>query len=302
MNRAVNATKEAMNVLGKNGKSVSRQEIIEYIKTMHPDIAERSILPADYCINTVTAKGVSGEKFLFSVSSGNYKLYGDGNNTNIWKIGSYPFELDELKEKTGLNKRDYDMISKENRFVAIGWAHLGDLSDVQTEQDVKIKGPALRSNTRDGIVSFCKKIKEGDIVLHYGTYFKILNVGRVIKHNGKRPYYFVSESDDKTSLNGMAPNRIEVIWLFEGKSFKADFSKWQDTVHKVKKEDLSLIDDGELKDYLLRILNKEIDNETNEKSILPLKKQIILYGPPGTGKTYNSRKRAVDIIEMGING
>jgi 5-methylcytosine-specific restriction protein B len=48
-------------------------------------------------------------------------------------------------------------------------------------------------------------------------------------------------------------------------------------------------------------VNKTAIRNSNNCSILNLKKQIILYGPPGTGKTYQTKQSALEIILMGVD-
>jgi hypothetical protein len=74
MNRAHNAIHEAVKHLGKDGRVVTSKEIIKYIHANHPDVADGSILPADCCDNTITAKKVPGKKFLHSVGRGQFVL------------------------------------------------------------------------------------------------------------------------------------------------------------------------------------------------------------------------------------
>lgn len=215
---------------------------------------------------------------------------------NIWKIATKPFDEDELYKKTRLSVNDYKLISKENNFVAIGWRKLGDLSRIDTEDELaKIaqkKGYSLWRNKIKEIFYFGKNIQRGDIILHYDGNFTILNVGKVIK-----TYEFYSQDDDKTKLKGFAPHRIEVEWLFEGRSFNADFHSWQDTVHQVQRDDLKLVRDNELRLFLEKEMSEDLSPEKADNNINFSPKNIILYGPPGTGKTYQTKERSISIIE-----
>ena len=53
---------------------------------------------------------------------------------------------------------------------------------------------------------------------------------------------------------------------------------------------------GEFQISVDRIRSRQDNGHNGKNHLFNSKKQIIFYGPPGTGKTYNSRKRAVDIV------
>ena len=76
MIKAHEAMREAMNQLGKNGEVVTSKQIFDYIKRHYPKMGDKktSIMPADCCINTKTAKNVKSEKFLSSVARGKFVL------------------------------------------------------------------------------------------------------------------------------------------------------------------------------------------------------------------------------------
>ena len=174
----------------------------------------------------------------------------------IWKIGTQPFDPIEFRNKMGLTENDYKEISKKNNFVAIGWKKLGDLRSVTNENELtriaaKV-GYELRKDKISEIFTFSNILKVGDIILHYEGNFSIFNVGRVTK-----PYYFISSNEDNTPLKGFAPHRISVQWLFEGKRFQADFSKWQTTLHEVSSQDLILIKDDLLNNFLRKELSQK---------------------------------------------
>ncbi|HJX49921.1 MAG TPA: hypothetical protein VJ438_00500, partial [Candidatus Nanoarchaeia archaeon] len=177
-------------------------------------------------------------------------------------------------------------------FVGIGWEKLGDLSLLADEEKIYDK---LKKEYSDETMRATREIykfyniQERDIVLHYGN-STILNVGEVTE-----PYHYFSADNDPTELKGLVAHRIKVNWLFNGRSFEADFGKWRNTLHEVTFNDVDLIKDAELKKFLKDKLNIGAAKSSLTES-LNKSKNVILYGPPGTGKTFKTKEKAVNII------
>lgn len=218
----------------------------------------------------------------------------------VWKIGCKPFDLKEFEKETGMNIYDYLKYSDEHNFVAIGWKRLGNLKNYNNFNEIvaKMKVDGGKYNkTSEQIFDFANNIKEGHIILHYEHNFKIHNVGKVVPWEDGSIYKYVIDNN----LKGFARHRIKIIQLFDGRSFKADFSKWQDTIHEFKEEDLNLIQDKELRDFLYKeLLNKDKADSSDDnkagKNNFQNCRNLIFYGPPGTGKTFKTKARAVGII------
>ncbi len=171
----------------------------------------------------------------------------------IWKIGAWPglWERNTAKNK----KRFIEEYALPKGFVAIGYGWIPNIKQKElSEEEIKKKlreekKGKIERRTKE-ILKFANEIKEDDVILLYKN-FKEVYVGIVIK-----PYYFIeSKSEDNfivgTGNENIAPHRIGVEWQFNKKPFSVDFSKWQDTVHQVKEEDLINIEDKEIKNYLL---------------------------------------------------
>lgn len=173
---------------------------------------------------------------------------------NIWKIGSWPglWDNNTLKNK----ERYIKEYALPKNFVAIGSGYIPNIEKLSEDELIRILDRNNKLKKKQQILDFAKEIKKGDVILLYNHY-KVC-VGVV-----KNPYYHVKKGSEKdfikdTDDENIAPHRIDVDWQFEGVSFDADFSKWQDTVHQVFEEDLSKIADKKLKIFLRKKLLKTL--------------------------------------------
>lgn len=165
---------------------------------------------------------------------------------NVWKIGAwpkYPGRSRSLKNKNEfINK-----YALQKNFVAIGYEDCE--AEGRTEEEIKdiCKNDCDYGNywgrCSKEFIDFTKNIKYHDIILLY-------NYGRV--------YTGIAQKRDDGKIHyetrGKPKHRINVKWLYDKKPKKADFSKWQDVVHQLQREDLDKIKDGELKKYLSKNL------------------------------------------------
>jgi 5-methylcytosine-specific restriction enzyme B len=186
-------------------------------------------------------------------------------------------------------------------YVAIGWRHLGDLSDIDptAESKKRLQERMKKTYNEQGgwaneIFNFVARMEEGDIVLAMEK-STVLGVGRVLGG------YTYDASD------ALAPNQRPVEWLTA--------EKWQ-------------LDPDENKGRIVREIRDFASQVATERhlfgaaapitvvpdpvrkagpaprlegipgriqAILERKKQVILYGPPGTGKTYWARHTALEL-------
>ncbi len=183
-------------------------------------------------------------------------------------------------------------------FVAIGWANLGDLSDIQLNQESKTRLQQLmkarygdKGSWANEIFNFCH-LQEGDIVLAFEK-ATVLGIGRV---DGGYVY-----APDPPEM----PHRHVTEWL--------DVGQWELPVLEAKDRTVrELKQPANLVEIERRLLGAPaiVTPPGPEKpptvlrlsgipgrvqAILERKKQVILYGPPGTGKTYWSRIAALDL-------
>lgn len=177
----------------------------------------------------------------------------------IWKIGAWP----------GL--RVYGNVQRDKRmfiedyalpygFVAIGFGWVSNLRTMPMDLIIKElmahpKTTKSLSYYSSQLKSFRNKIKQGDIVLLYNR--RKVYVGRVNKE-----YYYVERGMKEDVIQhaqgyNYAPHRIGVDWLFKQRTFSADFSHWQDTIHEVTEDSLlGRMIDNELKNFILQKLSE----------------------------------------------
>jgi len=168
---------------------------------------------------------------------------------NIWKIGAWPGLWDNNTLKTKERYiRDYAL---PRCFVAIGYGwipNIQKLSEEKIKKKLENEGCGLIQRRTKEILNFAKVIDRRDVILLYNHY-KVY-VGIVINS-----YYHVEKGSEKDFIedsegDNIAPHRIDVEWQYNKKTFDANFSKWQDTVHQFKEQDLVKINDEKLKRYL----------------------------------------------------
>lgn len=204
----------------------------------------------------------------------------DGRPTRYWRIGT----------SDGTQSRSHWEEMKQDSCIAIGWADLGDLSDIEHNQEGKETLRALMYEKhypnslptagKKGyeVLRFAKVIGEGDTVLACDG-STVIGIGKVTG-----PYYFKSGAD--------FPHRRPVEWL--------SFKEWpmkqteglRTTVYEFKYDENLLEAERTLlnADSVSKVTTDKPANLTGYPakigSILERKGQVILYGPPGTGKTY----------------
>jgi hypothetical protein len=197
---------------------------------------------------------------------------------DIWKIGTAP----GLGTESTTDKIYYLSYATGERnevlesFAAIGYGfidqHIRDLYAGLEEAERIIRG-ALNQAEKGKIGKrmaeihdFACNIKKGSIIVHYFTQGQAY-IGEV-----KGPYYFVEHDDRRDYFKNYfrepnpevnrAPHRINVDWLrSENKSailFDGVGFNWNDTVHRIRKEDLDRVDNKEVKEYLERKINDDL--------------------------------------------
>jgi len=160
---------------------------------------------------------------------------------NVWKIGAWPgFPGIKLSLE---NKNEFiNKYALPKNFVAIGYEDCK--AENKTEEEIK----EICKNDCDNVnwgrcskefINFTKDIKYGDIILLYN--YGQVYAGIAQKRDDGKVYYETKE---------IPKHRIDVKWLYKKKSKRADFGKWQDTVHQLEREDIVKIKDEELKEFL----------------------------------------------------
>lgn len=235
----------------------------------------------------------------------------DGNpNFSNWpyvKIGAFIWdffdgETEKRKRKDykqywlyapGENAYLWDEFYK-NGIMAIGWDEIGDISKYKSRVEIKkalvdaYGGTGSKKNDVSANDDFLNKINIGDVII-------------TKKGRGELLGYGVITSDYKFDENRENYQKIrQVDWKLRG-SWNVDFSLVLKTLTDITKYISDEPDYGMYYERLMGIMEADTSSiENKEKSKThtvhyPL--NTIFYGPPGTGKTYNTIKRAAEIVE-----
>jgi 5-methylcytosine-specific restriction protein B len=236
----------------------------------------------------------------------------NGLPAKYWRIGT--------KLGEGGNAQDIWPDMKTGGYAAIGWAELGDLSNVLSGHDVKenICAMLLReyhyesnvaSRKAGEIRNFAKDMGENDVILAADGE-TILGIGLV-----KGPYRFDSSNPED------APHRRQVEWHTNPKWKLPVTEGFRTTVWKLLRDDRNLVEVERhlLESSLTTTALPTTPSPTQEKvmrkivrlegvipgklqAILERKGQAILYGPPGTGKTHWGKLTSLDLAAIGAFG
>ena len=200
---------------------------------------------------------------------------------------------------------------RESACVAIGWARLGDLSELEHDKNSKAKiekslkanynlNANVASRKATEILRFATVMKEGEPVLA-ASGNQILGIGRIVG-----PYRYEPLSNEK------APHQRDVDW-FSTEVFNLPHSEGlQTTVYMLERSPDNLID---IERRLLDTPSSTVQPRTRPgravrldgdsgriQSALVRKGQVIVYGPPGTGKTYWARRTGLDLASLAAFG
>ena len=220
---------------------------------------------------------------------------------------SQPYRYWRIGTKLGETDSRWEMM-RDTNCVAIGWAGLGDLSQITYDRESKErirdaltthypKDPRIIGRKTQEIFNFVAVIGEDDLVLPSDG-GRVLGIGRVTGD-----YFFEPTSD--------APHRRPVEWLSLEEWSLPTPEGLRTTVIEIRKHIENQI---EIERKILEA--PSIDSEPPDggpvgpaplrpvrldgvpgriQAVLERKRQVILYGPPGTGKTYWAEKTARDL-------
>ena len=175
---------------------------------------------------------------------------------------------------------------RDGDFAAIGWANLGDLSDVVGDKGgIKERLRSLMKANYNApgrwtseVFDFVAGMSTGDLVLAVEV-SKVLGVGEV-----QGLYHF----DDSLS----APHRRPVRWLSS--------AEWQLSQEEGKDSAVREIKDYENQVAAERMVLYEPSKVNGGADAVRKPLNTVLYGPPGTGKTYSVQRRALEIVDPGF--
>ena len=203
----------------------------------------------------------------------------------------------------------WDLYSN-NGLMGIGWGAIGDLTNYNSKNDMKkamkelIDPKYTYTNAAHATWQFVNEMKPGDIIFVKNGLHKIVGRG-VVESN----YFF-----DETVGDGFK-NLRKVRWTHIGEwehpgqaaiKTLTDITRWPDYVNKLKQlfVDEEIVDDEEIEEELevyneALFLNDVFMNKSDYdilKSLISVKKNVILQGSPGVGKTYIAEKLAYSLL------
>lgn len=216
----------------------------------------------------------------------------DGNPYRYWSVKA------NYSDTYGLNWKKWEEM-RDQGYVGIGWTELGDLSELNYDQESRSKLKMLMQEKykepggfAQEVFNFAKAINVNDIVLATEKNGKILGIGRI-----KGSYYFQNQADN--------PHRLPVEWL--------DIGPWTIPIDQIKNRVVREISSPEnlieVEKRILGLLPQLQKGSVGPgvtlsgtpariNEILERKRQVILYGPPGTGKTYWAYKAVLSIAAL----
>ncbi len=166
---------------------------------------------------------------------------------------------------------------KKQGIAAIGWSELGNLAEIDREvfdRRAAAEYPKVAKAKLRQVWDF-RNIESGDHIIAMHGYQTVLSIGIV-----KKGYEFIQGKD--------YAHQIEVGWD-EIESFQVQPSGWTKTLLELNENQFNWLASAK-KDAM--VIQGEIS--TSDSILRP--QNVILYGPPGTGKTYNTKKRALELI------
>ena len=222
-------------------------------------------------------------------------------NWSYEKIGVFiwdAFDGEEKKRKAkestqywmyapGENAHMWDAFYSEG-IMGLGWDKIGDLNQYKTREEIKAAlvsaygGEGSKMNDILANEDFHQRIKIGDVIIAKKGRNELLGYG-------------VVDSDYFYDVNRSSFQKCrKVSWKLKG-SWKVDFNLVLKTLTDITHD---ATEDKNYNTYYERLLGIMQANGTMP-STTPIKYPLnsIFYGPPGTGKTYNTVRRAAELIE-----
>jgi 5-methylcytosine-specific restriction enzyme B len=188
-------------------------------------------------------------------------------------------------------------LMRQQGYVAVGWAEIGALANIEYNQEFKEKirdllntnypGRDPRAQGRDvqQLLNFAAGMVENDLVVASDG-MRVLGIGRVTG-----PYGFEDQDD--------APHRRPVDWLWLGEYSMPIQEGLRTTVYELKipenliEIETRLIEEPHVASRIGPTTPSLTGIPGRIQAILERKGQVILYGPPGTGKTFWAEKTAL---------
>ncbi|MFN5317597.1 MAG: AAA family ATPase, partial [Bacteroidia bacterium] len=190
----------------------------------------------------------------------------------------------------GENAHMWDAFYSEG-IMGLGWDKIGDLSQYKTREEIKAAitsaygGEGSKMNDVLANEDFHQRIKVGDVIIVKKGRNELLGYGVVDSE-----YFYDSTRSSYQKCR-------KVNWKLTG-NWKVDFNLVLKTLTDITQY---ATEDKNYNTYYERLLGIMQANGTMP-SPTPIKYPLnsIFYGPPGTGKTYNTVRRAAELIEERI--
>lgn len=201
-------------------------------------------------------------------------------------------------------KQENDALSEENPHICIGWSVLGDLSDIESrEQLSNIYDEKIEKNSRGKgqdvgqVWRFLHDMNIGDYVIFAEP--SVFHIGQV-----ESDYYY-DDSENPNQSTDYTNNR-KVKWLKKNisrselsdsmhNSLKTAMSVW--TLNDYKSAVVDLLRGTYVKDGAVDMEDEYKELVFNTKIQIDAERNRIIFGAPGTGKSYGLKKDCEDLMK-----
>lgn len=220
-------------------------------------------------------------------NSGDDNIEDDVLKHNLWGI--------HIKEKN-------DALSEENPHVCIGWSEMGDMSSLETTEDIMIEYEQHYNKTNRGkgqdvgmIRRFLKEIQIGDYIIFAEP--SEFHIGRI-----ESDYYY--DNTDYPNQSKDYTNVRKVKWLKKNISRK-DIST---SMHNSLATAMSIFGINDYRAAVVDLLKgtyKKDDDVIGVDSIIlkyntdveiPMERNRIVFGAPGTGKSFKLKEDSEVVV------
>ena len=201
-------------------------------------------------------------------------------------------------------KEKNDALSEENPHVCIGWSNLGDLSDIDSKEQLSELYEANYDKNNRGrgqdvgqIWRFIHDMKVGDYVIFAEN--SVFHIGRI-----ESDYCY--DTTDRESQDSDYKSNRKVKWLKKNisrsvlstnlhNSLKTAMSIW--TLNDYKSAVLDLLRGTYAKDGDIDMASEYIEPVYNTDLSVKYERNRIVFGAPGTGKSFRLKSDCEELME-----
>jgi len=201
-------------------------------------------------------------------------------------------------------KEKNDALSEENPHVCIGWSNLGDLSDIDSKEQLSELYEANYDKNNRGrgqdvgqIWRFIHDMKVGDYVIFAEN--SVFHIGRI-----ESDYCY--DTTERESQDSDYKSNRKVKWLKKNisrsvlstnlhNSLKTAMSIW--TLNDYKSAVLDLLRGTYAKDGDTDMASEYIEPVYNTEISVKYERNRIVFGAPGTGKSFRLKSDCEDLME-----